>query len=60
MIENTSARKSDLLQLLDTVISSGKLNCLDAWKLRGKLRFAGGRLEALEGDDQTCTHNVWT
>ena len=60
LIENTSARKSDLLQLLDAVISSGKLNCLDAGKLRGKLRFAGGCLEALECDDQTCRHNVWT
>ena len=56
----SSGRKSDLLQLLDAVISSRKLKCLDALKLRGKLRFAAGRSEALECDDQTCIYNVWT
>ena len=40
-IDNTAGRKSDLLQLLDDVISSKKLSRIDA--LRRRLQFAAGQ-----------------
>ncbi len=42
-IDNTAGRKSDLLQLLDDIITSKKLNRIDAMRLRGRLQFAGGQ-----------------
>ena len=40
----TLSRKKDLVQLLDDVISSGKLSRIDALRLRGILQFAAGYL----------------
>ena len=45
LIDNTSGRENDLLQWLDEVISSGKLNRHDALKLRGKVQFAAGQFQ---------------
>ena len=42
-IDNMAGRKSDLLQLLDDVISSKKLSRVDALRLRGRLQFAAGQ-----------------
>ena len=42
-IDNIAGRKSDLLQLLDDVISSRKLNRIEALRLRGRLQFPAGQ-----------------
>ena len=42
-IDNTAGCKGDLLQILDGIILSKKLGCLDALRLRGKLQFDAGQ-----------------
>ena len=42
-IDNATARRGDLLQILDDVILSKKLGRIDALRLRGRLQFAAGQ-----------------
>ena len=45
-IHNTVGRKNDLVQLVDDVISSGKLPRFDALRPRVKLQFAAGQFSS--------------
>ena len=53
-IDNTVGRKNDLVQLVDDVISSGKLPRFDALRPRGKLhQFAAGQFSSQHHKEET-------
>ena len=44
LIDNTEARKKELGEFIDKVVSTKKLSSVDALKLRGRMQFTAGQL----------------
>ena len=44
LIDNTEARKKELVEFIEKVVSTKKLSSVDALKLRGRMQFTAGQL----------------
>ena len=44
LVDNTEARKRELGEFIDKIVSTRKLNSADALKLRGRMQFTAGQL----------------